>query len=54
MYATCETEGCGNAYVPVPLPDDYGAVICGPCGSKITNVSDVAPEPITEVPEWLL
>ena len=54
MYATCETEGCGNAYIPVPLPNDYGTVICGPCGVQITSFTDTPPDPVTEVPEWLL
>jgi len=53
MYAICETVGCHNFGIPIEVPAGVD-VGCGPCGRKITNVSSVAPEPITEVPEWLL
>lgn len=53
MYATCETSGCGNAYKPVPLPADYGTVICGPCGNPVTNITDIKPNEGTVLPEWI-
>ena len=54
MYATCETGGCGNAYIPVTLPPDYGTVICGPCGVPVTNITDIKPEEGTVLPQWIL
>ena len=54
MYATCETEGCGNAYIPVTLPTDYGTVICGPCGVPVANITDIKPTEGTVLPEWIL
>lgn len=54
MYATCETEGCGNAYIPVALPPDYGTVICGPCGNQVTDITDIKPTEGTVLPEWIL
>lgn len=54
MYATCETEGCGNSYVPVSLPPDYGTVICGPCGVPVTNITDIKPTEGAVLPEWIL
>ena len=54
MYATCETEGCVNAYIPIPLPEDYGTVICGPCGIPATNITDIKPEEGTVLPQWIL
>ena len=54
MYATCETDGCGNAYIPAPLPPDYGTVICGPCGVQVTNITDIQPEEGTVLPQWIL
>ena len=54
MYATCHTEGCTNAGIPLDVgdlthTDDDGnthtmGVSCGPCGQPITDVSDTAPE----------
>ena len=54
MYATCETEGCRNAYIPIPLPEDYGTVFCGPCGAPVTNITDIKPEEGTVLPQWIL
>lgn len=54
MYATCETSGCGNAYIPIPLADDHGAVFCGPCGNPVTNITDIKPNEGTVLPEWIL
>lgn len=53
MYATCETEGCENIYVPIPLPADYGTVICGPCGVPVTNITEMQPDEGKELPEWI-
>ena len=53
MHATCETTGCENHGVPIPIPDDYGTVTCGPCGQPITDLTDTPPELPTEVPSWL-
>ena len=53
MYAICHTEGCGNGRVPIPVPDDAGTVVCGPCGQPITDLTDTSPELPTEVPSWL-
>ena len=54
MYATCETEDCGNAYIPVTLPPDYGAVVCGPCGVPVTNITDIKPTEGMVLPQWIL
>ena len=54
MYATCETEGCGNAYIPIPLREDHGTVFCGPCGVQVTNITDIKPEEGRVLPEWIL
>lgn len=53
MYATCATEGCDNAYLPITLPEDYGAVICGVCGTPVTNITDIRPNEGTVLPEWI-
>lgn len=53
MYATCETPGCSNAGIALEVPPDID-VLCGVCGNPITKISDTAPTPPTEVPEWLL
>lgn len=53
MYGTCENEACGNYMWPCPLPDDHGAVICGPCGTPVTNITDIKPEEGTVLPEWI-
>lgn len=53
MHATCHTNGCENQGIPIPIPEDAGAVVCGVCGEPIT---DLATEPTalpTEVPSWL-
>ena len=39
---------------PCPLPDDYGTVICGPCGNPVTNITDIKPEEGTVLPQWIL
>jgi len=52
MYATCETPGCGNQYVPVEVPPDM-SVICGPCGTPVTNITDIKPTEGTVLPEWI-
>ena len=54
MFSECTTDGCENRGVFVPVPADAGIVICGPCGYQITSFTDTLPEPVTEVPEWLL
>ena len=50
MIATCHTEGCGNADVPIDVgsltyTDDEGTVwestvSCGVCGQPITDLTD--------------
>lgn len=52
MYATCETQGCPSLGASIPVSGQY-TVVCGVCGNQITNITDAAPDPITEVPEWL-
>ena len=52
MYATCETEGCGNAYIPIPLREDHGTVFCGPCGVPVTRLEENAPAEPKEMPTW--
>lgn len=54
MFATCETPGCGNMAAPIPIPAEAVTVICGVCGNPITDLTTTPPEPVTEVPEWLL
>ena len=53
MYAICHTEGCGNAGIGMQVPDDAEAVVCGPCGQPITDLTDTPLELPTEVPSWL-
>ena len=53
IYATCETSGCGNAFIPIPIPDDAVGVVCGPCGNPVTNITDIKPEEGTVLPEWI-
>ena len=43
-----------NAYIPIPLPEDYGTVICGPCGNPVTNITDIKPAEGTVLPQWIL
>lgn len=40
--ATCHADGCGNAHVALVVPADGSAVVCGPCGQPIT---DLTPNP---------
>ena len=53
MHATCHTPTCENQGVPIPIPDDPGDVVCGPCEQPITDLTDTPPELPTEVPSWL-
>ena len=53
MYATCETVGCENSYLPIPIPDDAINVVCGPCGVPVTNIADIKPTEGTVLPEWI-
>lgn len=53
MYATCETPECSNAWAPTPVSGEY-AVICGPCGVPVTNITDIKPTEGTVLPEWIL
>jgi hypothetical protein len=41
--ATCHTEGCENAGVPITLlvPEDVSAYQCGACGEPIDDVLPV-------------
>ena len=41
FLATCETKGCENEtlQIPVKVLADAPSVICGACGSKITQVT---------------
>ena len=54
MYGTCENTDCVSYMYPCPLPDDYGTVICGPCGVPVTNITDIEPEEGTVLPQWIL
>lgn len=47
--ATCHTEGCGNADIPISMvyDDDFGplsGVYCGPCGQEITDLAGLPAE----------
>ena len=53
MFATCETVGCGNAYLPIQIPDDAVNVVCGPCGNPVTNITDIKPTEVTVLPGWI-
>ena len=52
MYAICDTSGCGNFQVPVPLPAEHGTVVCGPCGVPVTRLEENAPAEPKEMPTW--
>lgn len=52
MYATCETVGCGNSYLPIQIPDDAVNVVCGPCGNTVTRLEENAPAEPKEMPTW--
>lgn len=52
MYATCETPGCWNELKPLETPDDV-AVVCGPCGNPVTNITEIRPNEGTALPEWI-
>ena len=34
---TCETEGCGNANIGIPVEDAAEHCVCGVCMNEITN-----------------
>ena len=53
MYATCETDGCVNAFTPIEVPDGVDSVACGPCGNPVTDLSDIKLEEGTVLPEWI-
>lgn len=49
--ATCHTEGCGNAGIPIEVEltatdpvtgETYtvGSVVCGACGQQITDIQE--------------
>lgn len=49
-WATCHTEGCENAEIPINVlildeegNPSSGTIVCGPCGATITDVSDTEP-----------
>jgi len=52
IYATCETSGCGNAFNPIPIPEESVGVICGPCGVPVTNIEVNGPVEPKEMPTW--
>lgn len=52
MYGTCENTDCVSYMYPCPLPDDYGTVICGPCGNPVTNIEVNGPVEPKEMPTW--
>lgn len=54
MYGTCENTDCGNYMYPCPLPVDHGTVLCGPCGTSVTNITDIKPDEGRVLPEWIL
>lgn len=35
--ATCQTAGCENEGLPVPLVDASDRIVCGPCGVDIDD-----------------
>lgn len=53
MYATCEIEGCSNAWRPVEVAGET-LVLCGVCLTPITNITDMRPDEGTVLPEWIL
>lgn len=54
MYATCETVGCGNAHQPILVPNTDIGVVCGPCGTPVTNITNIKPTEGTVLPQWIL
>lgn len=54
-YATCLTNGCGNQEEPIPVlrTDESVIVICGVCGTQVTNITDIKPTEGTVLPEWI-
>lgn len=53
MFGTCENENCPSYMYACPLSADHGTVICGPCGTPVTNITDINPEEGTVLPEWI-
>ena len=53
MFAACETTGCRNELKPLEVPDDV-TVVCGPCGTPVTNITDIKPTEGTVLPQWIL
>ena len=53
MFATCETTGCWNELKPLEVPSGV-AVVCGPCGNPVTNITDIKPEEGAVLPQWIL
>ena len=48
VTATCHTEGCGNAGVPIAIPAAYGdQVVCGVCHAQITDITSTGTEMVT-------
>lgn len=37
--ATCHTEGCGNAEIPISVPDNGALTGCGVCEALIVDFS---------------
>jgi len=37
IILTCETEGCGNANIGIPVENPGVRCICGVCMNEITN-----------------
>ena len=52
MYGTCENTDCASYMYPCPIPEDHGAVICGPCGVPVTNIEVNGPVEPKEMPTW--
>lgn len=53
MYATCETDGCVNAFTPIEVPDGVDSVACGPCGNPVTDITEIKPNEGTVLPGWI-
>ena len=55
VWATCLTDGCGNFGAPIhTVVPDSGSINCGPCETKVTNITDIEPTEGTVLPQWIL
>lgn len=52
MHAICHTPSCSNQGIPIEVPADTEAVVCGVCDQPVTDVTTTSPTLPEDLPPW--